>query len=273
MIIRKIIICLIQSISFLTVIIGQKVTSIDIVQAREKDMEEVNYFYEKNWLEFRKESLNSGYITGYKFIQSQPDSLGMITITLLTEYADCTMYNKREEHFRPIMSRISPNGPKYLNQRKNREFLKNIHDTDGFHKWEANNERENFHSHKDDEIRAIAAVLTDYIEGTEQSDQERLRKAFHPEFKLYTVNDKDSLWIRDGQQYINNFKPGQKNNRPGKILQIDYEKEAAQAKAEIYFPNGRIYTDYFLLMKYEDSWKIVQKSYSWRHRDEKKINK
>lgn len=99
MIIRKIIICLIQSISFLTVIIGQKVTSIDIVQAREKDMEEVNYFYEKNWLEFRKESLNSGYITGYKFIQSQPDSLGMITITLLTEYADSTMYNKREEHF------------------------------------------------------------------------------------------------------------------------------------------------------------------------------
>ncbi len=36
------------------------------------------------------------------------------------------------------------------------------------------------------------------------------------------------------------------------------------AKAEILIPNWRVFTDYFLLLKYEGSWKIVQKSYTWR---------
>jgi hypothetical protein len=135
--IKKMVLVWFYSTLFTVAIHGQKVTSIDIVEAKEKDMEEVNYFYEKNWLEFRKEALKSGYITDYKYLQTQPDSLGMITMTLLTEYSDSTMYNKREEHFRPIMSRISPNGPNYLTNRKNKEFLRYIHGTDGFHKWEA----------------------------------------------------------------------------------------------------------------------------------------
>lgn len=36
------------------------------------------------------------------------------------------------------------------------------------------------------------------------------------------------------------------------------------AKAEIAVPGWRIFTDYFLLLKYQGEWKIVQKSYSWR---------
>ena len=42
------------------------------------------------------------------------------------------------------------------------------------------------------------------------------------------------------------------------------EKNAAMAKAEIAIPGWRIFTDYFLLLKYEGAWKIVQKSYTWR---------
>ena len=38
--------------------------------------------------------------------------------------------------------------------------------------------------------------------------------------------------------------------------------DAAIAKAEILIPNWRVYTDYFLLLKYEGSWKIVHKSYT-----------
>ena len=93
---------------------------------------------------------------------------------------------------------------------------------------------------------------------------DRLRKAFHPDFNLYTVADDGSLRVRSGEKYISYFKEGQKNDRPGKILSIDYEKDAATAKAEILFPDGRIFTDYFLLLKYEGSWKIVHKSYTWR---------
>jgi hypothetical protein len=50
----------------------------------------------------------------------------------------------------------------------------------------------------------------------------------------------------------------------GMLNPFDAENNAAMAKAEIVIPNWRIFTDYFLLMKYEGSWKIVQKSYTWR---------
>jgi hypothetical protein len=113
------------------------------------------------------------------------------------------------------------------------------------------------------DFQLITETLLDYIEGTANGEPERLRSAFHPSFNLYTVT-KDSLWIRSGEQYISNIKAGEKSNRIGRIISIDYEKDAAIAKAEIIVPNWRIFTDYFLLLKYEGAWKIVQKSYTWR---------
>jgi hypothetical protein len=114
------------------------------------------------------------------------------------------------------------------------------------------------------ELELITQTLMDYIEGTAIGDPDRLKRAFHPDFKLYTVTEKDSLRIRSGKEYISNVKIGEKSNRIGRIISIDYEKDAAIAKAEIVIPNWRIFTDYFLLLKYEGSWKIVQKSYTWK---------
>ena len=103
----------------------------------------------------------------------------------------------------------------------------------------------------------------DYIEGTANGEPERLRRAFHPDFNLYTVTQEDSLRIRSGEEYIQGIKVGEKSDRIGRIIAIDYENNAAMAKAEIIIPGWRIFTDYFLLLKYEGSWKIVQKSYTW----------
>ena len=114
------------------------------------------------------------------------------------------------------------------------------------------------------EIQQITETLMDYIEGTANGEPDRLRKAFHPDFNLYTVTSEDSLRVRSGEIYISNIKVGEKSNRIGRIISIDYEKDAAIAKAEIVIPNWRIFTDYFLLLKYEGSWKIVQKSYTYR---------
>lgn len=115
-----------------------------------------------------------------------------------------------------------------------------------------------------DALPLITATLMDYIDGTANGDPERVRRAFHPDFSLYTVNDADSLWIRSGEKYIAGIKVGEKNNRQGRIISIDVEGNVAMAKAEIAVPGWRIFTDYFLLLKYEGSWKIVQKSYVWR---------
>lgn len=113
------------------------------------------------------------------------------------------------------------------------------------------------------DLEQVKEVLLDYIEGTANGQPERLRKAFHPHFNLYTVA-KDTLWIRSGEQYISNINVGVKNNRIGRIIAVDIEKDAAIAKAEIVIPNVRTFTDYFLILKYQDAWKIVHKSYSWR---------
>lgn len=113
------------------------------------------------------------------------------------------------------------------------------------------------------DLELVKETLLDYIEGTANGQPERLRKAFHRDFNLYTVA-KDSLWIRSGEAYISNVKAGEKVNRIGEIISIDIEKDVAVAKAAIVVPNVRIFTDYFLLLKYEGTWKIVHKSYSWR---------
>ncbi len=113
------------------------------------------------------------------------------------------------------------------------------------------------------EIEQISETLQLYIDGTANGEPEKLKIAFHPDFNLYLVNN-DSLKVRSGQQYIEGVKPSEKANRIGRIVSIDYEKDAATAKAEIVVPGWRIFTDYFLLLKYQGSWKIIQKSYTWR---------
>jgi putative intracellular protease/amidase len=113
------------------------------------------------------------------------------------------------------------------------------------------------------ELEQVRETLMDYIEGTANGQPQRLKKAFHPKFNLYTVA-KDTLWTRSGEQYIANINEGEKSNRLGRIIDIDIEKDAATAKVEIIASDTRIFTDYFLLLKYEGSWKIVHKSYSWR---------
>lgn len=110
----------------------------------------------------------------------------------------------------------------------------------------------------------ITKTLTDYMEGTANGEPEKLKQAFHPDFKLYAVTEDNELLIRSGEQYIEQIKSGEKIRRIGNIVSIDIENNAATAKVEILMPNFRLYTDYFLLLKYAGSWKIVQKSYTWK---------
>ncbi|MCH2225823.1 MAG: nuclear transport factor 2 family protein [Crocinitomicaceae bacterium] len=114
------------------------------------------------------------------------------------------------------------------------------------------------------QIEQITETLMKYIDGTANGELEKLREAFHPDFNLYSVTEEDSLRIWSGKDYIGGIKEGKKSNRIGRIISIDFENNTAIAKAEILIPNWRIFTDYFLLVKYEGSWKIVHKSYTWR---------
>jgi len=121
---------------------------------------------------------------------------------------------------------------------------------------------ETVNAQQSDEMDQIKAVLLDYIEGTTNSEPDRLRRAFHPDFNLYTVTEDDQLLIRSGKKYIAGFTPGKKLNRVGRIISIDYENNVAVAKAEIVVPGYKTFIDYFMLVKYEGKWRIVQKSYT-----------
>ncbi|SMG36212.1 Putative lumazine-binding [Marivirga sericea] len=113
------------------------------------------------------------------------------------------------------------------------------------------------------EIELIQETLNDYIEGTANGEPERLRDAFHENFKLYFVSQ-DSLKIWSGKHDISNVTPGKKSNRIGTIISIDYENNAASAKIQVDMPDKRrIYSDYLLLLKYEGRWKIIQKSFTY----------
>jgi CubicO group peptidase (beta-lactamase class C family) len=114
------------------------------------------------------------------------------------------------------------------------------------------------------ETELITQTLNDYIEGTANGQPERLKKAFHPDFNLYFIGQ-DSLRIWSGKEYVSNIKEGEKNDRKGKIVSIDFVNNAASATIEIDIPSRkRIYTDYLLLLKYQGSWKIIHKSFTFK---------
>ena len=114
-----------------------------------------------------------------------------------------------------------------------------------------------------DEIADITATLMDYIDGTGNGEPARITRAFHEDLNLYAV-DGTNLMSRSGKKYITYFQEGKKSNRIGRIISIDFENNAATAKIEILMPGKkRIYTDYLLLLKFPEGWKIIHKSYTY----------
>ena len=114
------------------------------------------------------------------------------------------------------------------------------------------------------ELELITSTVTDYIEGTANGNQDRIRNAFHEDLNLYAIDGENKLITRSGQKYIAAIEEGKKYNRIGHIVSIDYENNAAVAKVSILMPDiKRMYTDYLLLLKVEGQWKVIHKSYTF----------
>ena len=94
---------------------GQAILSIDIVRINAKYEAEAIYFYEQNWKAFREDALRQGVISGYNILRDATDSTGHFSIVLITEYPDSALFKARESNFAPIMKKLSPGGPRLLN--------------------------------------------------------------------------------------------------------------------------------------------------------------
>lgn len=129
----------------------------------------------------------------------------------------------------------------------------------------------------DVEKEAIKKVIqTGYVDGLlNYGDTEITKDCFYPGFFITTIeNNQVSHYTI--YNWIDNVEKGKASgNVPEskftvKFVQIDVTEHAASAKVEMY-KDGEVltFTDYLLLYKFEEGWKIVQKIY-YRHPEEKK---
>ena len=121
------------------------------------------------------------------------------------------------------------------------------------------------------DIAAIEAVLQTYFDGLHEGDTAKLDAAFHPGAHVYS--DKDGVvqdlpreqwfeWVRN--------RPNAKAQglaRDDRVLMIDQPgPELAMAKVACQIP-PRFFTDYLVLLKTRQGWRIVSKVFRTDVRD------
>lgn len=112
------------------------------------------------------------------------------------------------------------------------------------------------------DLVAITSVIQKYFDGTSQGKPELVTEAFLPSLEVQWIDATGNFRRRAGPEYIGNIKEGKSVPRFGHIVNIDVTNNIASAKVGILW-NERQYTDYLLLIKIADHWKISNKIATW----------
>ena len=117
------------------------------------------------------------------------------------------------------------------------------------------------------EEAAVRAAIEHYFRAHATGLGEHHRKVFHPEAKLFFIND-GKFTQRTSEEYIAGS-PGKpapdEAQRKRTIEMIDITGDAAVAKLVLDYPNAKL-TDYMSLLKIDGEWKIVNKIFSVQRR-------
>lgn len=111
-----------------------------------------------------------------------------------------------------------------------------------------------------DDFTEISTVIQKYFDGTSKGNPELVTEAFLPSLELQYVDAEGKLGRWMGTDYIAGIERGQTNDRVGRLIAVDITGAAAMAKAEIVSGNTR-FTDYFLLLKVKEGWRIANKTF------------
>ncbi len=119
-------------------------------------------------------------------------------------------------------------------------------------------------------IAAIEAVVRTYLDGLYEGDGTKIAAAFHPVSHLYNVVDGAVVDLPRGEwleRIASRAKPSEAGfTREDRVLAIDLAgDDAACVKVNCCIP-PRYFTDFLLLLKTSDGWKIVSKSFHTEHR-------
>lgn len=98
---------------------------VDFVQIKNGKRDEAFFFYQNNWKVYRDVALSKGQIKSFKLLVAS-DTLSQFDIMLITEYADSIQWSASEKNFQKIISEVSPNGPRLLNELTPNDFRKNV---------------------------------------------------------------------------------------------------------------------------------------------------
>lgn len=119
------------------------------------------------------------------------------------------------------------------------------------------------HAEPTGDERQVAAAVEDYLQGSSYSRADRLRRAFHPDARLYLDQGTDGMREVSIADYIGWFgkNPGQFNGRIGRLLGTQVDGHVATAKAEVLIGKDQArFVDLFLLKKIGGQWQIVSKT-------------
>lgn len=122
-----------------------------------------------------------------------------------------------------------------------------------------------------DEEAVKQIIQTAYIDGIQNGGSiDEIRKGFHPTFTMLR-NMENTIKPLTIEEWITNIEKAKKENKTpapakaeGKFLSIDVTGTAAVVKLELYRGGKKTFTDYLVLSKFTEGWKIISKSfYRW----------
>jgi hypothetical protein len=121
------------------------------------------------------------------------------------------------------------------------------------------------------EENLVKQVITSaYIEGIHNRGKvEDIRKGFHPSFNMLRLVDNEIKPLPIEEWIVNLEKAKKESATPparteGKFINVDITGNNAVVKLELYRDNKKIFTDYLVLYKFTEGWRIVSKTF-YRH--------
>lgn len=123
------------------------------------------------------------------------------------------------------------------------------------------------------EEEAVKNVVTSaYVEGIQNNGSiEDIRKGFHPSFAMLRFMENSvkpypiEEWITAIEKRRAEAKPDTKVVRTdANFLDVDITGTAATVKLELFREGKKTFTDYIVLYKFTEGWRIVSKTY-YRH--------
>jgi hypothetical protein len=123
---------------------------------------------------------------------------------------------------------------------------------------------------QNEEASVKQVVTSAYIEGIHnRGSVDDIRKGFHPSFSMLRLAD-NQIKPLPIEEWIANLEKTKKESATaparteGKFVNVDITGNAAVVKLELYRENKKVFTDYLVLYKFTEGWRIVSKTF-YRH--------